>query len=48
MLDGTLDVVSLFLYGAIALLAAGFWVWVLGSYVYGWTSPGEVVDRSEK
>ncbi|WP_411965724.1 hypothetical protein [Haloferax sp. YSMS24] len=48
MLDGTLDVVSLFLYGAIGLLAAGFWVWLFGSYVLGWASPGEVVDRSEK
>ena len=48
MLDGTLNVVSLFLYGAIALLAAGFWMWVVGSHVYGWDSPMEVVEKSEK
>ncbi|MRW81822.1 MULTISPECIES: hypothetical protein [Haloferax] len=47
MLGGTLDAMSLFLYGAIALLAAGFWVWAIGSYVYGWTSPGEILERQE-
>ncbi|MRW95958.1 MULTISPECIES: hypothetical protein [Haloferax] len=45
---GLFDSMSLFLYGAIAVLAGGFWVWVVGSYVYGWTSPGDVVDQNEK
>ncbi|WP_191965789.1 MULTISPECIES: hypothetical protein [Haloferax] len=48
MVGGALDVVSLFLYGAIALLSAGFWLWALGSYVYGWSSPGEAIERHEK
>ncbi|WP_416839019.1 hypothetical protein [Haloferax sp. DFSO52] len=48
MFGSAVDVVSLFLYGAIALLAGGFWIWVVGSYAYGWTSPAEAVERSEK
>ncbi|ELZ92735.1 hypothetical protein [Haloferax sulfurifontis] len=47
MLD-SLSLFSLFLYGAIALLAAGFWAWLLGSYVFGWRSPLEAIEASDE
>ncbi|ELZ72449.1 MULTISPECIES: hypothetical protein [Haloferax] len=47
MLD-SLSLFSLFLYGAIALLAAGFWAWLLGSYVFGWRSPLEAVEARDE
>jgi hypothetical protein len=47
MLGVGLDTVSLALYGALALLAAGFWVWILGSYVFGWPSPGDAIETEE-
>ncbi|ADE03200.1 hypothetical protein [Haloferax volcanii] len=47
MLD-SLSLFSLFLYGAIVLLAAGFWAWLLGSYVFGWRSPLEAVEARDE
>ena len=45
---GVFDAASLFLYGGIALLAAGFWVWVVGAYAFGWDSPSDVVHRTDE
>ncbi|WP_275040249.1 hypothetical protein [Haloferax mucosum] len=39
-----LDSISLLLYAAIALLALGFWVWMLGVYTLGWPRPSEFID----
>jgi hypothetical protein len=44
----SLSLFSLFLYGAIALLALGFWAWLLGSSVFGWRSPLEAVEARDE
>ncbi|ELZ58831.1 MULTISPECIES: hypothetical protein [unclassified Haloferax] len=44
----SLSLFSLFLYGAISLLAAGFWAWLLGSYVFGWRSPLEAAEARDE
>jgi hypothetical protein len=47
LVGGVFDAASLFLYGGIALLSAGFWVWVVGVFVFGWDSPRDVVRQAD-
>ncbi|WP_396610343.1 ABC transporter substrate-binding protein [Haloferax sp. S1W] len=42
-----LDLLSLLLYGLVALFALGFWLWAFGARFLGWPSPREAVREHD-